>query len=68
MHEITALLTRTAEEAQEQIRRLRSTTYLMDRDLEAKENAQKIDEHNLILRESSMNLSMYHGFTQLDCS
>ncbi|XP_045473228.1 tektin-1-like [Harmonia axyridis] len=66
--EIVALLTRTAEQAQEQIRRLRSTTYLMDRDLEAKENAQKLDEHNLSIRETSMNLSMYHGYTQLDCS
>ncbi|XP_044755845.1 tektin-1-like [Coccinella septempunctata] len=68
IEQVVALLTRTAEQAQEQIRRLRSTTYLMDRDLEAKENAKKIDEHNLSLRETSMNLSMYHGYSQLDCS
>ncbi|KAL3268278.1 hypothetical protein HHI36_007400 [Cryptolaemus montrouzieri] len=68
LQEVVSLLTRTAEQAQEQIRRLRSTTYLMDRDLEAKENAEKIDKHNLLLRETSLNLSMYHGFTQLDCS
>ncbi|KAK9892862.1 hypothetical protein WA026_022543 [Henosepilachna vigintioctopunctata] len=68
MQQVIRLLTRTAEQANEQVRRLRSTTYLMDRDLEAKENAKKIDNHNLSLRETSMNLSMYHGFTPLDCS
>lgn len=60
------LLTRTLEQGNEQIRRLRSTIYFMDRDLEDKDNVLKIDEHNLELKETSLNLSMYHGFTPLD--
>lgn len=60
------LLTRTLEQANEQIRRLKSTVYFMDRDLEDKGNVLKIDEHNLRLKHTSLNLSMYHGFTPLD--
>lgn len=60
------LLSRTLEQANEQVRRLRSTIYFMDRDLENKDNVLKIDEHNLGLNEKSLNLSMYHGFTPLD--
>lgn len=60
------LLTRTLEQANEQIRRLKSTIYFMDRDLEDKGNVLKIDEHNLRLKQTSLNLSMYHGFTPLD--
>lgn len=61
-----ALLVRTLEQANEQVRRLRSTIYFMDRDLENKDNVLKIDQHNLNLNETSLNLSMYHGFTPLD--
>lgn len=61
-----ALLRRVLEQATEQIRRLRSTTYFMDRDLQDKDNVLKIDEHNLELNQKSFNLSMYHGFTPLD--
>lgn len=60
------LLGRTLEQANEQVRRLRSTIYFMDRDLESKDSVLKIDSHNLSLNENSMNLSMYHGFTPLD--
>ncbi|CAH1374645.1 hypothetical protein MTP99_015972 [Tenebrio molitor] len=60
------LLKRTLEQANEQIRRLRSTIYFMDRDLEDKSNVLKIDEHNLGLKETSLNLSIYHGFAPLD--
>ncbi|KRT78319.1 hypothetical protein AMK59_8646 [Oryctes borbonicus] len=60
------LLQRTLEQANEQIRRLRSTNYFMDRDLEDKTNVLKIDQHNLGLKETSLNLSMYHGYTPLD--
>ncbi|XP_025833788.1 tektin-1 isoform X2 [Agrilus planipennis] len=60
------LLQRVAEEASEQVRRLRSTIYFMDRDLENKENVLKIDQRNLILAETDLSLSMYHGFTPLD--
>lgn len=63
-----ALLTRTLEQANEQVRRLRSTLYFMDRDLEDKDNALKIDKHNALLNENSLNLSMYHGFTPMDVS
>lgn len=38
----------------------------MDRDLEDKGNVLKLDEHNLQLKETSLNLSMYHGFAPLD--
>lgn len=38
----------------------------MDRDLEDKGNVLKIDGHNLSLKHTSLNLSMYHGFTPLD--
>lgn len=38
----------------------------MDRDLEDKSNVLKIDGHNLALKETSLNLSMYHGYTPLD--
>lgn len=62
------LLRRTLEQAIEQVRRLRSTLYFMDRDLEDKDNVLKIDEHNLSLNETSLSLSMYHGFAPLDPS
>ncbi|KAB0795165.1 hypothetical protein PPYR_12004 [Photinus pyralis] len=61
-----AMLQRVLEQANEQIRRLRSTTYFMDRDLEDKDNVTKIDYQNMIINERSFNLSMYHGFTPLD--
>ncbi|KAK4876143.1 hypothetical protein RN001_012565 [Aquatica leii] len=60
------MLRRMLEQANEQVRRLRSTTYFMDRDLEDKSNVLKIDGQNLMINEKSLNLSMYHGFTPLD--
>ncbi|KAJ8920514.1 hypothetical protein NQ315_005383 [Exocentrus adspersus] len=60
------LLRRTLEQANEQVRRLRSTIYFMDRDLEDKGNVLKIDSHNSSLKETSLNLSIYHGFAPLD--
>ncbi|CAG9762199.1 unnamed protein product [Ceutorhynchus assimilis] len=60
------MLQSTLEEANEQVRRLKSVTYFMDRDLEDKGNVAKIDNHNSILKETSLNLSMYHGFTPLN--
>lgn len=61
-----SLLKRTLEQANEQVRRLKSTIYFMDRDLEDKSNVLKIDGHNSGLKETSLNLSMYHGFAPLD--
>ena len=63
-----SLLERTLEQTQEQIRRLKATLYYMDHDLEDKENNLRIDRHNLTLRESSLNLSIYHGTSRLDPS
>lgn len=40
----------------------------MDRDLEDKYNVLKIDEHNASLKHTSLNLSIYYGFTPLDPS
>lgn len=63
-----SLLTRVLQQANEQVRRLRSTLYFMDRDLEDKSNVLEIDGHNCSLKETSLNLSMYHGFTPLNAS
>ncbi|XP_024946354.1 tektin-1 [Cephus cinctus] len=62
------LLIRTLEQTQEQIRRLKATLYYMDHDLEDKENNLRIDRHNLTLKETSFNLSLYHGTAALDPS
>ncbi|XP_023311162.1 tektin-1 [Anoplophora glabripennis] len=62
------LLRRTLEQANEQVRRLRSTIYFMDRDLEDKGNVLKIDSQNCSLKETSLNLSIYYGFAPLDPS
>ncbi|XP_050304973.1 tektin-1 [Anthonomus grandis grandis] len=60
------MLKKTLEQANEQVRRLKSTIYFMDRDLEDKGNVAKIDYQNSILKETSLNLSLYHGFTPLN--
>nr|CAI5860677.1 unnamed protein product [Callosobruchus analis] len=61
-----SLLVRALQQANEQVRRLRSTIYFMDRDLEDKGNVLKIDTHNTSLTNTSLNLSIYHGFSPLD--
>lgn len=40
--------------------------YIMDRDLEDKQNVLKIDDHNASLKHTSLNLSIYYGFSALD--
>ncbi|CAK9809921.1 TEKT1 [Anthophora plagiata] len=62
------LLVRILEQTQEQIRRLKATLYYMDHELEDKENNLRIDKHNLTLKETSLNLSIYHGVSRLDPS
>ncbi|KAI4488541.1 hypothetical protein M0802_011544 [Mischocyttarus mexicanus] len=62
------LLTRILEQTHEQIRKLKATLYYMDHDLEDKENNLRIDKHNLTLKETSLNLSLYHGTSRLDPS
>lgn len=38
----------------------------MDRDLEDKHTVLKLDEHNAFLKHTSLNLSIYYGFSPLD--
>lgn len=57
---------RTLDEENEQIRRLRSLLYFMDHDLEDKSNSLKLDHHNKLLTEHSLNLSIYTGTKRLD--
>ncbi|KOX68525.1 Tektin-1 [Melipona quadrifasciata] len=59
---------RTLEQTQEQIRRLKATLYYMDHELKDKENNLRIDKYNLTLKETSLNLSTYHGTSRLDPS
>jgi tektin-1 len=61
-----SLLGQTLEEANEQIRLLRSTKYFLDQDNEKKANALQIDKHCSNLQETSLNLNMYHEVTPLD--
>ncbi|KAL1491392.1 hypothetical protein ABEB36_011996 [Hypothenemus hampei] len=63
---VQKLLGKTLEQANEQVRRLKSTNYFMDRDLEDKANVAKIDYHNSTLKPTSLNLSIYYGFTPLN--
>lgn len=50
----------------EQIRRLRATIYLLDRDLSNKESSFQIDKQNLLLRENQMDMKLYEGKLPLD--
>ncbi|KAF7286316.1 tektin C [Rhynchophorus ferrugineus] len=61
-----AMLKKALQQANEQVRRLKSTMYFMDRDLEDKSNVHKIDNYNSNLTHTSLNLSLYHGFTPLN--
>lgn len=58
---VQALLMRTLEQVTEQIRCLRATNYILEQDLKNKTYNLAIDKHNLYLKETSLNLSMYHG-------
>ncbi|XP_001601619.1 tektin-1 [Nasonia vitripennis] len=62
------LMTKTLEQTIEQIRRLKSTLYHIDHDLEDKENSLRIDRHNSTLKETNLNLSIHHGKSTLDAS
>ncbi|KAJ8680317.1 hypothetical protein QAD02_016104 [Eretmocerus hayati] len=62
------LLSQSLRETQEQLRRLKSSLYYLDRDLEDKENNLRIDRYNSTLRESSLNLSIYRGTCSLEIS
>lgn len=62
------LMSQTLEHTKEQLRRLKSTVYFIDRDLEDKENNLRIDRHNYTLKETSLNLSIYQGESALEAS
>jgi len=61
-----SLLCQTLEQANEQIRLLRSTKYFLDQDNENKATALQIDKYCTSLQETSLNLCMYHELTPLD--
>ncbi|XP_055372964.1 tektin-1 [Condylostylus longicornis] len=61
-----ALLEKTLNQTNEQIRRLKATLYLLDRDLSAKDKSLRIDETNLSLRENQQQLSVFHGKSPLE--
>ncbi|XP_014224827.1 tektin-1 [Trichogramma pretiosum] len=63
-----SLISETLEKMDEQLRRLKATQYFIDRDLEDKENNLRIDRFNTTLKETSLNLSIYHGSSALSAS
>ncbi|KAL6431396.1 hypothetical protein ACFW04_007197 [Cataglyphis niger] len=63
-----SLLDQMWKENGEQIRKTKATLYYIDRDLENKESNLHIDRHNINLKESDFNLSIYHGTLPLDKS
>lgn len=60
------LINKTLDQTNEQIRRLRATIYLLDRDLSNKSKSLQIDETNLGLRENQMEMKIYEGSKSLD--
>lgn len=61
-----SMLERMMEQVKEESRELRAQRYLLDRDLNALEEAIKIDEYNRQLRRTALNLSLYEGDRSLD--
>lgn len=61
-----SLLQRVLEQLNEQMRRLRSTRYLLDRDLQYKQAAIDLDKGNLSLKHTDLCLSIYEGYASLD--
>ncbi|XP_063831879.1 tektin-1 [Ostrinia nubilalis] len=61
-----SLLKRVLEQLNEQMRRLRSTRYLLDRDLQYKQAAIDVDKGNLSLKPTDLCLSIYEGYSNLD--
>lgn len=60
------LLVQTLEQLNEQMRRLRALVYTLVKDLKHKAEVIAIDKHNRGLKETSLNLSLYHGNVPLD--
>ncbi len=61
-----AILEKLQAETVEQIRKLRASIYLLDRDLENKESSLQIDQQNLVLRENQIDMKIYEGSKSLD--
>jgi tektin-1 len=61
-----AILEKLHAESVEQIRKLRASIYLLDRDLENKESSLQIDQQNLVLRENQIDMKVYEGKMNLD--
>ncbi|KAG6440274.1 hypothetical protein O3G_MSEX001217 [Manduca sexta] len=61
-----SLLKRVLEQLNEQMRRLRSTRYLLDRDLQYKQAAIDLDKGSLSLKPTDLCLSVYEGYANLD--
>ncbi|XP_045778490.1 tektin-1 [Maniola jurtina] len=61
-----SLLKRALEQLNEQMRRLRSTRYLLDRDLQYKQAAIDVDKGSLSMKPTDLCLSVYEGYTSLD--
>ena len=58
---VESMITRMQEQTKEQLRQLRATRHLIDRELHDLDAAIKIEEMNRDLRETSLNLSIYQG-------
>lgn len=61
-----SVLSRLHDETVEQIRKLRASIYLLDRDLANKESSLQIDQQNLVLRENQIDMKIYEGKVDLD--
>lgn len=61
-----SLLKRALEQLNEQMRRLRATRYLLDRDLQYKQAAIDLDKGSLSLKPTDLCLSVYEGYSNLD--
>ncbi|XP_063366103.1 tektin-1-like [Cydia amplana] len=61
-----SLLKRALEQLNEQMRRLRSVRYLVDRDLQYKQAAIDSDKGSLTLKPTNLCLSIYEGYANLD--
>lgn len=60
------MLEKSLAESNEQIRRLRATIYLLDRDLSNKGRSLQIDEMNLSMRPNQQQMHIYEGALALD--
>lgn len=60
------ILDETLSQVNEQIRRLRASTYLLDRDVFNKDKSYQIDEVNLSMRPNQQEMCIYEGVNSLE--